>query len=145
MTYAQQMETHASYSRLIAKLLEASGTTLPAEAARWLTREGYLLSPQTLHNWKTRGVPEVACLHISRIIGCNPIWVFFGDAAYETHSDQSPRLRLVSQNTYNLTPDEIILVQGFRDASEDMREVMLATASLATEKKKNFAERNEKT
>lgn len=106
------MQLAPSYSRLVEILKTASGQQVPAAMARWLTERGYSTSSQLLNNWSRRGVPDAACLHLGRILGCDPIWLFYGIS-----NDASQRAAEPAPVSYlPASPDEELLVRAFRIA-----------------------------
>lgn len=87
------MDKHPSYTRLISKLFTCSGKKTVAAAVRWLALNGYEIGQQRLNNWSRRGVPDSECLHIGRIIKCDPVWLFYGQENYdiggESHANKA--------------------------------------------------------
>lgn len=58
------------FDRLLGAAKNLKGWKTVAEVARGLTKHGYSVSDQTMHNWKSRGVPAEGVLEACRIIGC---------------------------------------------------------------------------
>jgi hypothetical protein len=67
------------YERLMKASLVKKGWDTAVKVAEKLTQNGYPTSPQSITNWKTRGLSSEAILRCSRIIGCHPLWLESGE------------------------------------------------------------------
>lgn len=66
------------HHRLMLAAFRLAGWHTAAKVAEKLTAYGYPTSPQSITNWKARGLSSEAILKCSRIIGCNPLWLESG-------------------------------------------------------------------
>jgi hypothetical protein len=71
-----------SYARLLKAAKELKGTKNESAVASLLD-----ISGQTLHNWKSRGVPRRNLVEIEARIGASPMWIATGNG------DMSARMR----------------------------------------------------
>lgn len=78
---------HESMSRLSKAALEMKGAIGPAQIARLLGE-----SEQTLTNWAKRGVSIPGAVKAERELGCQAIWVLYGEGVAPAVPEQTNQL-----------------------------------------------------
>jgi transcriptional regulator with XRE-family HTH domain len=66
-----------------------------------------------------------------------------GNIEHNRRASDKNRLYLVDNRLEEIAPDEYILLQGYRDASDEHKEFLINAAKHATEKKRLFQSRSE--
>lgn len=89
---------HESMERLVKAALEIRGATGHAQIARLLNE-----SEQTITNWAKRGVSIPGAIKAERNIGCQAIWVLYGEGEAPQTPDRTTQHRYRIAHTTNGT------------------------------------------
>ena len=117
------VKMHPTFTRLIQAANELRGWKSAAQVARGLTASGLKTSEQTMTNWKSRGVSLEAMIDAAKIIGCRMEFIRDGSLPMKREKNGNVVAAVFS-------PDEELLLEGFRLASAREKESMLYVARL---------------
>lgn len=139
------METDSEFRRnCLRKLVNRLGRGAIAKIARELkiastTVSRMLADPKTK---QSRGISGETVLLLNKLY---PGWLSSDTAISAQSGGNRLDLSLVRSRPREVAQDdkEDALLRGYRDASDESREILLIQARLATEKKQLFSERNE--
>jgi len=105
---------HETMKRLYTAAMEIKGITSQSELAKRLC-----VSPQKVSNWETRGISSQGILEAAACIGCSANWLWKGKGSM---------LLTTNGPEQQLARDELTLIDGFRAAHVEVKNVMMTLA-----------------